>query len=221
MDNNIVESSINKLNNGRGVLIITKYIKEVDEIKNRLITAGYDGTKIKQYRTEDESNIIEEEMKPSEIIIATNIAGRGTDIRTNKIEKNGGLHVLITFLPPNERVEQQNVGRTSRTGNKGTSQFILLQKHENNYHKLKTERNIQEEIGIYKAKTDIEKVTIKDAIFEELCKLLAIICGTDLVTNMEIRIKIRAIEDRFGIWLKMQEATTTTLITKEEMLNKF
>ncbi|CAF3062018.1 unnamed protein product [Rotaria sp. Silwood2] len=214
---NIVQSSMNKLNNGRGVLIITKYIKEVDEIKDRLIKAGYNQSKIKTYRTEHESKTIEEQMTPGEIIIATNIAGRGTDIRASKIEINGGLHVLITFLPPNERVEQQNVGRTSRTGNKGTGQFILLQKQENDYLKLKEIRNLEEEIGIHTAEKEIEKVTIKDAIFEEFCKLLTEIGGHFIWKNTELKIQIRAVEDRFGIWLKLQETTTT----KEEMLDRF
>ncbi|CAF1345422.1 unnamed protein product, partial [Didymodactylos carnosus] len=191
---NIVESSINKLINGQGVLIITKYINEVDEIKNRLIKAEYDITKIKTYRTEIDSKIIEEELKPGEIIIATNIAGRGTDIRAEKIEKNGGLHVCVTFLPPNERVEQQNVGRTSRTGNKGIGQFILLETTENDFEILKQIRDKQEEDGIHKAETEIEKVTIKDTIFAEFCKLLTEINQTNIP---HIKHKIRAVEDRF------------------------
>ncbi|CAF3836247.1 unnamed protein product [Rotaria sp. Silwood1] len=216
---NIIESSMNKLNNGRGVLIITKYIKEVDEIKNRLIKSGYDQSKIKTYRTGDESKILEEELTSGEIIIATNIAGRGTDIRADKIEKYGGLHVLVTFLPPNERVEQQNVGRTSRTGNKGTGQFILLQQYENDYLNLKTIRDKQEEIEICKAEIQIDEVTIKDAVFEEFCKLLTKINGNDDTQTKENKIKLRAVEDRFGIWLKMQESTKR--ITKKEMLRKF
>ncbi|CAF4121327.1 unnamed protein product [Rotaria magnacalcarata] len=219
---NIVQSSINKLINGRGVLVITKFIKEVDEIKDRLIKAGYSQSKIKTYRTEHESKTVEEQMTPGEIIIATNIAGRGTDIRANKIEINGGLHVLVTFLPPNERVEQQNVGRTSRTGNKGTGQFILLQKQENDYLKLKEIRNLEEEIGIHMAEKEIERVTNKDAIFKEFCKLLTEIGGNfSSNKNIEFKIQIRAVEDRFGIWLKLQETTTTTTTTKKEMLDRF
>ncbi|CAM4982218.1 unnamed protein product [Rotaria socialis] len=217
---NIIESSMNKLNNGRGVLIITKYIKEVDEIKSRLNKIGYDSSKIKTYRTEDESNSIEEDMKPGEIIIATNIAGRGTDIRANKIEQNGGLHVLITFLPPNERVEQQNIGRTARTGNKGTGQFILLEKDKDNYEQLKAVRNKREEDSIRTAETEIEKVTIKDAIFKEFCNLLTSIAGNHMTTDITTKIKARAVEDRFSIWLKLNEQTITTN-TKEEMLKKF
>ncbi len=39
-----------------------------------------------------------------QIIIATNLAGRGTDIKTDKINDYGGLHVILSYLPKNKRV---------------------------------------------------------------------------------------------------------------------
>lgn len=38
---------------------------------------------------------------PNQIFVATNLAGRGTDIKTNNIEEYGGLHVILTFMPTN------------------------------------------------------------------------------------------------------------------------
>jgi len=66
-----------------------------------------------------------EKINPGEIIIATNLAGRGTDIKTDTIEKSGGMHVIITFMPSSQRVEEQAFGRTSRQGKCGTGQMIL------------------------------------------------------------------------------------------------
>ncbi|CAM2724787.1 unnamed protein product [Rotaria socialis] len=216
--NNIVESCINKLENGRGVLVIMKFIQEVDELKNQFKTAGYDESKIKIYKTEEDSTVIDEDLKPGEIVIATNIAGRGTDIKANKIEQNGGLHVCVTFLPPNERVEQQNVGRTSRTGNKGTSQFILLEKNEFEFNVLREVRNRAEEEEIMKAESKIKKVTISDAIFAEFCKLLNEINGDVVLTT---KYTCRAVEERFGIWLKIQEDKISTATSEEKLLDDF
>ncbi|CAF4549126.1 unnamed protein product, partial [Rotaria magnacalcarata] len=57
------------------------------------------------------------ELNPGDIIIATNIAGRGTDLTIDKLlEANGGLHVILSYIPGNLRVQQQVFGRTARGG---------------------------------------------------------------------------------------------------------
>jgi preprotein translocase subunit SecA len=200
--NNIIETSLSKLRNGRGVLVITEYIKIAEEIARRLKEDyHYDTSKIKLYKTSEDSHVIEEELKPGEIIIATNIAGRGTDIKPNsQVEKNGGLHVCSTSLADTQRVEEQNVGRTSRTGNKGTSQFILLRTDGDDLTILKKERNTAENLSLDNAKKEIQKVLRQDEVFKEFCQLLEEFRNLD--RNDPI---IKAVEERFGIWLKMQE----------------
>lgn len=207
----IADSSLNKLKNGRGVLVITKYMEEVDQIKQRLIDKGYDESKIKVYKDSSHSNVTQEELKSGEIIIATNIAGRGTDIKpSEQVEKNGGLHVCVTFMPPNQRVEWQNVGRTSRTGNKGTGQFILLERTTTDIQTLKEARDVNEEQGLEDAKQEIKKTTVKDAVFAEFCQLLDIIDKEGKRRDDPlVKLKIRTIEDRFAIWLRMQETKNT------------
>ena len=60
------------------------------------------------------------------IILATNLAGRGMDIQIDEnVKKNGGLHICVTFLPQNIRVEMQAFGRAGRQGAKGSAQLVL------------------------------------------------------------------------------------------------
>ena len=77
-------------------------------------------------------------MKPNTVIISTNISGRGTDIKLGEeILKNGGLHVIITFIPNNCRVEEQNYGRAGRKGEPGTWQLVInYQEEMDKYYKL-------------------------------------------------------------------------------------
>ncbi len=60
---------------------------------------------------------IDKKLGPGEIIIATNLAGRGTNIKvTDEVNASGGLLCLMTFLARNRRVELQAFGRTARGG---------------------------------------------------------------------------------------------------------
>uniref|UniRef100_A0A914QUZ4 Chloroplast protein-transporting ATPase n=1 Tax=Panagrolaimus davidi TaxID=227884 RepID=A0A914QUZ4_9BILA len=91
------------------------------------------------------------ELPPATIIFATNLAGRGTDIKISKcLRENGGLHVILAFLPQSIRIEKQAFGRAARNGEPGTAQLIFWdntitddETHEK-IIELKNKRNLKE-----------------------------------------------------------------------------
>ncbi|KAH7705944.1 hypothetical protein AAVH_26835 [Aphelenchoides avenae] len=75
----------------------------------------------------DERTAVAKKIDCGDIVVATNLAGRGTDFKTSDaVDLNGGLSVLLTFLPANPRVYEQAFGRTARQGKPGTAQLICL-----------------------------------------------------------------------------------------------
>jgi len=75
---------------------------------------------------EKEAQIIAEAGKKSMITIATNMAGRGTDIKLNdEVKQVGGLHVIGTTRHHSRRIDRQLRGRSARLGDPGSSQFYI------------------------------------------------------------------------------------------------
>ena len=88
------------------------------KIRLRAYTSSFDT----QFQKEQQ----EKSLEPGDVIVATNLAGRGTDLKISPtLEKNGGLHVIISYVPANARVEAQAQGRTARAGQPGTYQFVV------------------------------------------------------------------------------------------------
>ncbi|MCP3659143.1 MAG: hypothetical protein GY830_02025, partial [Bacteroidetes bacterium] len=198
--------SINqKTKNGIPSLIICKYISQAKKIEKKLKEIHkIDVGNIYPYTGENSINKKFEikGLEEGDIIIATNIAGRGTDFKSNgKIERKSGLHVCLTFLPNNKRIEKQNAGRTAREGNKGTFQYIIYDPWGRDLNELKKNRDTNENLDIENSYSIMKSNHKEDKLFLKFSKFLNELhknrcCG---------KYKGKAIEERWAIWLKMNE----------------
>ena len=127
--NKILSKISDIISKKRSILLICYSIAEGKEFYD-ILSKIYKGNTM-HYFTEKDKETIENTLDCGKIIVATNLAGRGTDIKiSNQLEENGGLHVLVSFLPLNQRIEDQNYGRAGRKGQKGSHNLIILYKGE-------------------------------------------------------------------------------------------
>lgn len=114
---------------GRPVLVLFKTIEESEHFSKFLVTQGIANQLINENQREKEDYLIARAGEAGMVTIATNTAGRGADILLSPQAKSaGGLHVIITYVPDNTRVEEQGKGRTSRQDAPGScnKQLCLL-----------------------------------------------------------------------------------------------
>ncbi|MCF8462504.1 MAG: hypothetical protein K9G11_01160, partial [Rickettsiaceae bacterium] len=215
--NDLLNTAIVSAKAGRAILVICKTIADVEKLETRLYSEfNYPFHKVKKYTGRDfEARAVESEAKAGEIILATNCAGRGTDIKVGKsVLKKGGLAVIVGFLPDNLRVEEQAFGRTARQGQPGTAQLIInLAELKNEYEfnrslsdetlndiaVLKIVRNNQETKRLEKLKAkQIAAISLQDSLFEQFCCL-----RKELKTIEDNKVKMSQAEELWSFWLKL------------------
>jgi preprotein translocase subunit SecA len=111
---------------GRSILIGTRSVDKSEEVSRRLKAAGVDHAVLNARQDEMEAQIVAQAGQPGRVTIATNMAGRGTDIKpAPEVIKAGGLHVLGTERHESLRIDRQLLGRAGRQGDPGSAQFFL------------------------------------------------------------------------------------------------
>ena len=134
---------------GRPVLIGTRSVAASEAVSERLTAAGLSQHTVLNARQDRaEAEIVAQAGQPSRITVATNIAGRGTDIRlAPQVVEVGGLHVILTEFHDSARIDRQLYGRCARQGNPGSVEAIVSLEDELFQHFLGTFASVIQRFG--------------------------------------------------------------------------
>jgi preprotein translocase subunit SecA len=111
---------------GRPILIGTCTVEESEQVSQWLQQVEIEHRVLNAKQDQDESEIIAQAGQPQAITVATNMAGRGTDIALGDgVAELGGLHVIALSRNASGRVDRQLYGRCARQGDPGSAEAIL------------------------------------------------------------------------------------------------
>ncbi|RZI45770.1 LysM peptidoglycan-binding domain-containing protein [Rickettsiales endosymbiont of Peranema trichophorum] len=170
--NEIVDAVVRKTAGKRAVLVIIETLDKIS-ILHEALTSRYPRLQVGIYGKggESEKGIVSTELGVGDVILASNLAGRGTDLKLSPtVMKNGGLHVVVGTFPSHVRVEEQAYGRSARQGEPGSAQMIINTEHIRLEH--------VEDAKKYECRTDIEclkKIRREDELIslttDRVCRL--------------------------------------------------
>ena len=121
----IAEDVVRRHKTGQPILIGTKTIRETYEVFEAITSRGLSVTLLNGVQDEEEADIVARAGQTGAITIATNMAGRGTDIKPDENAlAQGGLHVIGVSPNSSKRIDRQLVGRAARQGQPGSAQFF-------------------------------------------------------------------------------------------------
>ncbi len=111
---------------GRPILVGTRSVHDSERLSILLTTAGLEHQVLNAVRHREEAQIVAEAGQPGKITVATNMAGRGTDIKLGRgVAELGGLHVIAAERNESGRIDRQLFGRCARQGDPGSAQAIV------------------------------------------------------------------------------------------------
>ena len=121
----VIDAIVEMQAQNRPVLVGTTSV-EVSETLSRMLGKKIKHSVLNAKRHKEEAEIVAHAGQPGAVTIATNMAGRGTDIKLGPgVAEAGGLHIVGTERHEARRIDRQLRGRTGRQGDPGASRFYL------------------------------------------------------------------------------------------------
>ncbi len=122
----IVQEVVRVHKTGRPILVGTRSVRASDHLSRLLSQQGLDHQVLNAVHHKEEADIVRQAGQRGRITVATNMAGRGTDIKLGPgLAEIGGLHVIATERNESGRIDRQLFGRCARQGDPGSAQAIV------------------------------------------------------------------------------------------------
>jgi preprotein translocase subunit SecA len=110
----------------RAILIGTRSVEASEQLSAELTRTGVAHTVLNARQDKTEADTVAQAGQAGRIMVATNMAGRGTDIKlADAVREAGGLHVILTEFHESARVDRQLFGRCARQGDPGSTEAIV------------------------------------------------------------------------------------------------
>jgi preprotein translocase subunit SecA len=111
---------------GRAVLVGTRSVQQSEALSARLAELGIEHQVLNAKQDANEAGIVALAGQPGRVTVATNMAGRGTDIKLHPdVAARGGLHVILTEFHESARIDRQLYGRGARQGDPGSCEAMV------------------------------------------------------------------------------------------------
>ncbi len=122
----VLDDIVSEHQKGRPVLVGTRSIEKSEMLAAMLRRQGVECNVLNAKYHEQEAEIVKDAGQPGQVTIATNMAGRGTDIKLGEdVAHKGGLHIIGTERHESRRIDNQLRGRSGRQGDPGSTRFYV------------------------------------------------------------------------------------------------